>query len=167
MVALAVMTSKQYRYLLLFSLFGIAQWFFGNLYEGVVIAPNMLENSVFKTQVWQSFFRTTNPIHYYIPLTQVAILAIVFLYFKTPLESTVLKKRLKFAMLSVLLALVLSVYIITQINLKLFFGSSEAYSQNAHSMSVMWNVLNAVRLVLLGIALSNAFKAYMYIHSKR
>jgi hypothetical protein len=160
------MTSKLSNKLLAFSLFGIALWFFGNLYEGVVIAPNMLKNSVQKMQDWQSFFSITNPVFFYIPITPVAVFIIVFLFLRTPKENAALKSHLKRATIFGLLALVLGVFIITQINFKLFFGDIKKYSAAAYSLSVLWNSCNAIRVALLAITLLHTFKAYTATQQK-
>jgi hypothetical protein len=157
------MTNKLAGNLLLFALFGIALWFFGNLYEGVVIAPNMLIDSIQKIKHWQAFFTITNPIFFYIPISPVAVLMIVLVYFKTAADKTMLKKHLKRATISVLLAFVLGIVIITQINLKLFFGDVEKYSTDIYKMALLWNILNLFRLGFLTITLFHLFKAYIWM----
>ena len=55
---------KNYSSLLLFSLFGISLWFFGNLYKGIAITPNLLTDPARKIYNWQQFFATTNPVFF-------------------------------------------------------------------------------------------------------
>jgi hypothetical protein len=155
------MTNKVSENLLLFALFGIALWFFGNLYEAIVIAPNMLDDSIRKIQDWKDFFVTTNPIFFYIPIAPIAAFIIAFLYFKKSMDNAVLKRHLKIATIFGLLAFGLGIYIITQINIKFFFGDIQKYSADAHKMSVLWNILNIIRVILLAPTLSHTFKAYM------
>ena len=157
------MINKRSNNLLLFSLFGIALWFFGNLYEAVVIAPNLLKDSIRKTQDWQDFFTVTNPVFFYIPVAPIAILIIVFLYFKTAADRSALKKHLKHATIAGLLALILGVFIIVRINIPLFFGDIERYAGDVYAMSVLWNILNLVRVALLGITLFHVFNVYMKV----
>ena len=160
------MTNKLFSNLLLFSLFGTTMWFFGNLYEGIVIAPNMLENSIQRMHSWQDFFVVTNPIFYYVPLPPLATVALVVLYFKTPNQKTALKRRLKMASIFQIASIVLSIYIITQINLKLFFGDLEKYTDEIQSMAILWNVLNVFRLALVATALTFTFKVYVQIQKE-
>jgi len=157
------MTNKLANNLLLFALFGIALWFFGNLYEGIVIAPNMLSDSIHKARDWQDFFVITNPIMFYIPVAPVATFVIIFLYFKTSSDNIILKGHFKRATLFGVLAFALGIFIVTQINLKLFFGVIEKYSAaEVYKMSLHWNVLNIVRVGLLIPALIHTFKAYVW-----
>lgn len=152
--------------LLAFSLFGIALWFFGNLYEGVVIAPNMLYDSVSKIRDWQDFFEITNPVYFYIPVSPLAVFVIVFLYFKTSRDNAALKRHLKYAIIFGLPAFGLGIVIITQINFKLFFGDIQKYTAVTHRLSVLWNCLNIARVLLLAPVLFHTFKACIE-HSKK
>jgi hypothetical protein len=147
--------------LLLFSLFGIALWFFGNLYEAVVIAPNMLKDSARKVQDWQDFFAVTNPVFFYIPIAPIAVVIMIVLFLKTGSEQPILKGHLKLATLFGVPAFALGMYMITQINLKLFFGEADKYAAEAHKLSVLWNILNAVRIALLSVTLYQMFRAYI------
>lgn len=157
------MTAKNFNRILLFSLFGITMWFFGNLYEAIVIVPNMLTNSILKAKLWQDFFETTNPAYFYIPFSPIAVLTTLFLYIKTPKKNTTLKRKLKLSTIFGLIALGLGIVIITQINLKLFFGEVEKISASAHYLAVLWNILNVIRVLLLLVVVSNLFKAYILI----
>jgi hypothetical protein len=157
------MTNKLTANLLLFALFGIALWFFGNLYEGIVIAPNMLLDSIQKVKDWQDFFVITNPAIFYVPITPIAVLIIIILYAKSKGDITILKKHLKRATIFGLLALVLGIFIITQINFKLFFGDIQKYSKDLYKLALFWNILNMVRVALLTVTLFHTFKAYIWI----
>jgi hypothetical protein len=154
------MSAKLFHNLLLFCLFGIAMWFFGNLYEAIVIAPNMLQNAIQRLHAWQDFFVCTNPVFFYVPIPQLATVTLVVLYFKAPRQNVYIKKQLKLALIFQIAALMLSVYIIAQLNLKLFFGDLEKYADEIPSKAILWNILNAMRVVLVGAALSFVFKAY-------
>ena len=155
------MTGKTYKNILLFSLFGLTMWFFGNLYEAIVIAPNMLNQSLLKTDLWQKFFTMTNPAFFYIPISPIAILTTILLFFKTPNDKTKQKNHLKRATIFGLCAFILGVYIITQINFKLFFGDINELSDNAHRLSVLWNLLNGVRVLFLTFTVYHLFKTYI------
>ncbi len=157
------MTKKVYADLLLFALFGITLWFFGNLYEGVVITPNLLIDPIRKIYNWQQFFTVTNPIFFYIPLVPIAVLITFVLYFKTSREKTVLKTYLRSATIYLIFAFGVGIFIVTQINLKLFFGDITKFSADVYKLSVLWNVLNIGRVILLAFAIYHVFNAYIYI----
>jgi hypothetical protein len=145
--------------LLAFSLFFLAHWFFGNLYEEIVLAPNQLTHSYEALKSWQNYFRITNQIHYYVPFTQIAVLVVGYLYVKSTDRAE--KKLLKKAGLYGLFSIALTVVIVTQLNLKLFFGDLDRYKDQIHTLSVIWLIGNAVRLYLVGSALYFVFKTYL------
>lgn len=156
------MSNKIQPNLLLFALFGIVMWFFGNLYEGIVITPNLLSNPAERMQHWQHFFVITNPIFFYIPIAPIAILATVIQYFKTIREKIVLRKHMRYACVFLIFAFVVSIFIISQINLKLFYGNIEAMSPGTiYKLSILWNSLNIVRLLFLGLTIYHLFQAYI------
>ncbi len=143
----------------LLALAGLAQWFFGNLYEEVVLAPNGLVNSYAQLKCWHGYFVVTNPIYYYVPFTQFAVGIVWYLYFTQ--KSREIKKRLFRASLLGLLALALTAVIITQLNLKVFFGDLDPIRDQLYGLSLTWMIANGVRLVLVGATLGYAFKSYL------
>lgn len=160
------MRNQTFANFLLFALAGISLCFSGNLYEGIVIAPNLLTDSIRKIYHWQQFFTTTNPIYFYVPLQPIAILTTFVLYFKTSRENTALKKHIGYATTLLILVLVISIFIITQINLKLFFGTLEKYSAEIYRLSLLWNILNVIRVILLAFTIYHLFNAYLFIRKK-
>lgn len=153
------MKTMLFNRLLLFSLFFLAHWFFGNLYEQIVLAPNQLTNSYEALKNWQGYFTVSNQIYYYVPFTQIAVFVVCYLYFKTKdnREKILLKKASIFGLLSI----IITVVIITQLNLKLFFGDLNKYKEQVYDLSVIWLFGNGVRLYLVGSSLYYTFKAYL------
>ena len=148
--------------LLLFSLFGIAMWFFGNLYEGIVIAPNLLTDPVGKVHDWQKFFTLTNPIFYYLPMAPLVALTTFIVYFKTAKGTAALKRRLGYAAVFLIFALGAGIFTIAKINLRLFFGNIEGFSaERVYTLSVLWNLLNMARIILLALTIYHLFNAYI------
>jgi hypothetical protein len=153
------MKNKMFNRLLAFSLFFLAHWFFGNLYEEIVLAPNQLTNAYEALKSWQGYFTITNQIYYYVPFTQIAVFVICFLYFKS--DNKIEKALLKKASIYGLLSIAITVLIVTQLNLKLFFGDVDKYKQEIFSLSVIWLIGNAIRLYLVGNSLYFTFKTYI------
>ncbi|WP_412476570.1 hypothetical protein [Flavobacterium sp. TBRC 19031] len=153
------MQIKTFNRLLGFSLFFLAHWFFGNLYEEIVLAPNQLTESYQALKNWQGYFTVTNQIFYYVPFTQIAVFVVCYLYFKAAnsKEKAYLKKASIFGLLSI----ALTALIVTQLNLKLFFGDIEKYKSEIYTLSVIWLIGNAIRLYLVGSSLYFTFKAYL------
>ena len=147
------MTIRQTNNIFLFSLFGVGMWFFGNLYECIVIGPNMLSDSVARLTSFQDFFITTNQIYYYVPIPILAVISVVFIYFKTPKQDLEIKGRLKLASILLTISIILSTYIIAELNFKLFFGDIEKYANVISSLTIQWNILNIIRTILVGTAL--------------
>jgi hypothetical protein len=161
------MSNRLFNRLLLFSLFGIAMWFFGNLYEAIVIGPNLLHDSVNRVHAWQQFFMVTNPAWFYVPVPQVATIVLLVLYVKTPGSNVELKRFMRMASIFQLVSILLSVYVILQINLKLFFGDLSQNADKISSMALAWNVLNIIRVILVGVGLTFVFKAYLQTQKER
>ncbi len=155
------MKSKLFNNLLLFSLFGIALGSFGMLYEGVVSIPKMLDTSMARMIFWKNYYSVINPLVYYIPLVPLATITLVVLYFKTSKEKTALKNRLKLAGIFQIASLILTFYIVTQVNLKLLFGDIEKYADIIPAKTLLVNILSVFRMVLTAIALTAVFRAYL------
>lgn len=155
------MKNNLFNNLLLFSLFGITLGFFGMLYEGVVLGPKMLDASMQRMLFWHDFYSVINPIVFYIPLLPLATITLVILYFKTPKLKTELKKQLGLAGIFQIAALAVTFYIVTQINLKFYFGDFEKYAGIIPFKTLLFNILSIIRLVLAAITLIFIFKAYI------
>jgi hypothetical protein len=157
------MKQKLFNDLLLFSLFGIALGFFGILYEGIVYGPKFLDVSMERMLFWKSFTSIISPIPYYIPIYPLATLLLVFLSFRTPKEKPELKKRLQAASLFQIASLVLTFYILTQINFKGSFGNLEKYAMQIPHKVLLFNILSVLRMGLAAIALTYTFRAFIAV----
>ena len=154
------MTSKLFNNILVFTLFGVALGFFGILYEGVVNVPKMLDNSMPGMLFWKNFYQVISPVPYYIPLVPFATVTLIVLYFKTPKQEAALKNRLKLAGILQITSLVLTFYIVKEVNLKLYFGDIEKYAAVIPTKTLVVNIVSAIRIALTAIALISVFKAY-------
>jgi len=154
------MKSKLFNNLLLFSLFGIALGFFGILYEGVVNVPKMLDSSMVRMLFWKNFYAVISPIPYYIPLVPLATIILIVLYFNTPKQKIELKNRVKLAALFQIISLALTFYIVTQLNLKLYFSHIEKYADVIPTKTLIVNIISVVRVAVTAIAVTFVFKAY-------
>jgi NADH:ubiquinone oxidoreductase subunit 6 (subunit J) len=151
----------------LFSLFGIALGFFGILYEGAVYGPKLLDVSMERMLFWKEFTSIISPVIYYVPWVYLATIALVVLYFKTQKEKTELKKRLKLAVIFQILSLVLTIYILTEINFKRSFGNLEKYTDTIPGKVLLFNILSILRVALGAIGLTYIFKAYIQTQKER
>ncbi|ALR10662.1 anthrone oxygenase family protein [Mycobacteroides saopaulense] len=150
------------RVLMYFTVFGIAMWFFGNLYEAIVIGPNIAGDSKEQLKAFQQFTEVTNPVYYYIPLTQIAAITLIVWFVHTPRKAPE-KLSLFLACVAEIAAVVLSVYVIVKLNTTLFFGSLGETPSELHRLALQWNMLNLVRVALTAIALVYAMRALRLI----
>jgi len=155
------MKSKLFNNLLLFSLFGITLYFFGILYEGVAYGPKLLDVSMERMLFWKDFTSIISSVIYYIPWVYLATITVVVLYFKTPKEKTILRKRLGLASIFQIASLVLTIYILTQINFKMSFGNLEKYADAIPGKVFLFNILSIIRMAFAAIGLTFIFKAYL------
>lgn len=154
------MENKTFDRLLIFSLFFLTLWFFGNFYEEILLVPNHVNNSYEKLQHWHSFFTEINQIPYYVPFTQLAVVVVFVLYRKTQEEKE--KTYLKKASIFGFLAIVLTAIIVTQLNLKLYIGDNlDKYKDQLQTLSIIWLIGNAIRLYLVGSAIYYTFQTYV------
>ncbi len=145
--------------LLFLSLLFHFQWFFGNLYEEV-LTPNSIVASAAQINAYNRFFSVTEPYYYYIPLTQIGFLLTLYLAFVYKDLSLPFKKRVQRAAAASGLATGLTVYIVTQYNMRMFFGDVDRLGDRLHRLYFEWAVLNGLRLLFVGAALTFLCLAY-------
>lgn len=146
------------RILMYFTVFGTAMWFFGNLYEAIVIGPNIAGDSKEQLRAFQQFTEVTNPVYYYVPLTLIAAITLLVWFFRTPWKAPE-KLSLSLSAVAQIAGIALSVYIVTKLNMTLFFGSLGETPKELHQLALHWNLLNLVRLALAATALIFAMRA--------
>jgi hypothetical protein len=151
------MKIKNLEILFILTLLFHLQWFFGNLYEQV-LTPNAIVASIEQINAYNRFFTVTEPYFYYIPLTQIGTLLTIFLAFRLRAES--FSGDLRKSAVTTVLATFLTIYIVTQYNLKMFFGDVNHLGERVHELFFQWAVLNAVRILLLGITIIYLLRAY-------
>ena len=108
--------------LLAVSIVGFAHWFFGNLYEAFVLTPNLLGLGAEGLQLWRQFFKFSDPIYYFLPWNPLSILIVFAALIVGRQSPTKQRKWLIQAAFFALCTGLLTAYIITQFNLKLYFG---------------------------------------------
>ncbi|MBW4691191.1 MAG: hypothetical protein KME27_05425 [Lyngbya sp. HA4199-MV5] len=136
------------------------QWFFGNLYEEI-LTPNNVVASIEQINAYNRYFAITKPYYYYIPFTQIGFLLVLFLAFKTDLPSKI-KSLVRRAAITSGAAIALTVYIVTQYNLKLFFGNVDRVGERIHLLYLEWAILNGFRVLLLGITIFFLYRTYRH-----
>lgn len=135
-------------------------WFFGNLYEEVLI-PNSIVASIAQINAYNQFFSVTEPYYYYVPLSQLGTLIAIFLAFAGDQPNPAFKRLVRWGAGASTLALLLTVYIVTQYNLKMFFGPVDHFGEPLlHQLYLEWGLLNALRILLTGTAGVFLFRAY-------
>ena len=155
-----MMSNKTFDRFLFFALFFMAYAFFGNLYEEIVLVPNHLTNPSAVLSAYHRYFVLSNPVYYFVPVTQLAIVVVVILFFKS--EDGRQKELLKKAVIYCLLSVVVTAFIVTQINLKLFSPEFVPYADELYTLSIMWLVGNTLRMIFVGGSLYFILKTYVH-----
>jgi hypothetical protein len=158
------MTEKATDNLLSLTLFFMAYWFFGNLYEEIVLIPNQLVNTLQALTCWQSYFNISDQVYYFVPCMLIAVIGCCILLFKSKERG----QRLFFKKATIfsLIATGLTIVIVNEINEKIFYGDLEKFKDELQLLSMLWLVGNAIRLYLVGTAVYYLFKAIVYRKSR-
>lgn len=137
-----------------FSLFGLALWFFGNLYEEIILMPNWLVAPIDVLTAYNRYYSVVIQYHYYVPVTQLSVLVLVWLSFRTgdPL-------RLRRAAVWGLLGTALTAWIVLSLNLDLFIGRLTLSVSEAHEKGLIWMAGNALRLICVGMSFLYTLRA--------
>lgn len=154
--------------LLLIGLVSHTMWLFGNIYEAIVDAPNLTVAPAAARQCWLDYHRLTNPIYYHIPNTPIGFLAVLLAWWR---GRTALPKQarqwLKWAVISSLIAVLMTVYVVTTINLKLYFGGPNSNNAEVLAMANRWMILNGLRIVAELATVVLLFRVYLTFYSAR
>lgn len=142
----------------LFSIFGITYWFFGNLYEAIVFGPNWAIKDPNHLKYLNDFFVNSSPTAYFIPMTLLAAISIWFLTFFNKIETV--KREYRMASVLALVITVMTSLIVGFVLSKMF---GPGYFENPSEGSfygMLWNILNAFRLLLEVATIYYLFNVY-------
>lgn len=134
--------------------FGLAQWFFGNLYEAVVKVPDL--QSAGDRAITP--LGAGSPVRYYIASIATAfppLLAAAATTWGEPRS----RRWLGTAASCSLIGVGLTAYLVRAVNLRLFFGSQAVPAAEREHLLRRWYRLNLVRLVAIAGALLAARQA--------
>jgi hypothetical protein len=152
------MTISTQKKITLLAIIGLLYWFFGNLYEAVVISPNWVIDSPGQLKRLNDFFVETKPMNYFVPFTQLATISVWLLLWKNKENS--IKIELQRASIFAVLVTALNVIIVSTIVLKLFAPDFEKYGAYLSTLTWRWNVLNFFRMIMVAITVYYLFNAY-------
>jgi hypothetical protein len=144
--------------LTLLAVFGLAHWFFGNLYEAFVFSPNWVVDSAAQMKRLNEFLVNTSPTLYFVPLTQLATVLVWVLWaFNRDEEVKVDYQR---AGLWSLLLTVLNVFIVVTVITKLFAIDYLSHADELASYCWRWNTLKLFRMALTATTAAYLFNAF-------
>ena len=152
------MTAVFQKRLTLFAIIGLLYWFFGNLYETIVISPNWVMDSPTQMKRLNEFFVLTSPTLYFVPITQIATIVVWIIWGRNKIDTV--KRELKWAGIFSILATILNVVIVSTVVLKLFARDFEKYGEYLTTLTWRWNILNFFRMVLVGTTIYFLFNVY-------
>lgn len=156
-----MITRRHVEALLVLSLLFHLQWFFGNVYEEI-LTPNQFVASIEQINSYNRFFSITEPYYYYVPLSQIGTIILLYLAYSQSIVQPEQKKLLRRGAFTSVLATLLTIYIVTQYNLKMFFGDVDRFGERIHRLYMEWAALNGVRIALVGVTVWFIFKSYRH-----
>ena len=119
------------------SLLGFLHWFFGNLYEAIVLSPNMwwADSQSAMLENIRQVFHISAPYYYYLPWSPLSLLLVFYLFFHVRHHpNPLLKKWVGVAMATAIVAGALTYYIIVTFNLTLWVGHGPVSAPRLASM---------------------------------
>lgn len=153
------------RWLTMLAILGLAQWFFGNLYEAVVISPNWVVDSVRQMTRLNQFFVRASPTLYFVPPT---LLATALVWLLTALNrDTTLVRDYRLASLFAGLAAALNAYVVATVITKLFGPDYLAHADQLAGYCRRWNMLNLLRMALVATTAVSLFGAFRKLDRAR
>jgi hypothetical protein len=149
-----------------FSLLGFAHWFFGNLYETIVLSPNILL-ATSKLEVLENIrdlFHISAPYYYFLPWSPISILLVVILYGKAyHISEPLLRKWAASAMYLAIAAGVVTYFIITKYNVVLWIGNRKLSEDELQEMILANFFIGNLRLILILGVLYCLYKCLLII----
>ena len=147
------------RWLTLAGVVGLAYWFFGNLYEAVVISPNWVADNPAQLTRLNEFFVHTSPTWYFVPVGLIGPVLTWLTAFtnREPALTGTYRRAAGFTAAAVLVAVVMIVVLIS----RLFGADYASYGAELTTYAWWWNGLNVLRMALTataGVYLFGAFR---------
>ena len=157
----SVTNNQKVTYALWVAIFCNTMSFFGYVYEEIVDVPNFFGSSPTNAKVlWTTYHTVTNPIHYHGFVTIVALIALVIIWFyKEGLDSHQIKK-LKLATITFVIANILTIIAVTQLNNKLYFGDPINDAQVVITLASSWAILNLIRAITVFICVVSLLQMF-------
>ena len=147
------------RWLLPAAATGLAHWFFGNLYEAIIVSPNSMAIIEAGQNPGETMFPRIAPTWYYMPhgvLTPLAVGAALIV----GRHDATRRASLLWAAGGTLVGEALTAVAVTQVNLKLYVGKNrETDPVRMRSLQRLWDTVNAARLISVGVALIATLQA--------
>ena len=135
----------------------LAQWFFGNLYEAVVLDSNLLSLIELKGLAGEPLFQSKarSPVLYYLPPGLLGVCLTLMFAIASCVRHAEGAGYIVSTCVLLLAGLALTAYLVVRINLDLFFRP-QADRARARRMFAVWTRLNYCRLALAGASLVTA-----------
>jgi len=146
------------RRLTLLAVLGLAYWLFGNLYESIVLSPNWIVDSAMQLERLNAFFVNTSPTIYFVPLTQAATVLVWILWWRNRIDEV--RRDYRRAGVLGILATGVNAVIVATVVPTLFGEERLSHVDSLTAYGWAWNILNVVRMVLVGATLAYAFRAF-------
>ncbi len=146
--------------LLFVCLLGFLHWFFGNLYETLILTPNVLfaDDQVAMLAIIRKLFTVSPPYNYYLPWGPLSIGLAVYLWFRLrQTDSVEIHRWMAYAAGFAVSAELVTWYIIVEYNQTLWVGSGQ-YSATELNALIWENT--AVALFRIGLVGATIYCLY-------
>jgi hypothetical protein len=153
------------RTMLIVSLVGLSWWFFGNLYEAIVISPNWIVDSPAQLTRLHGFFVNTDPTLYFVPIT---LLAVLLLWCTLIIGRRTLPRRTVIwsAVMSTTL-IGLTVFIVSVLVTALFGPGYLEHGDALSTYAWWWNIANVLRMALTATTIVLVWKLLSAVPARR
>ncbi len=151
--------------MLIVSLVGLSWWFFGNLYEAIVISPNWIVDSPAQLTRLHEFFIHTDPTLYFVPVT---LLAVLLLWIALILGRRTFPRRTAiWATLASTTLIGLTAFIVSALVTALFGPSYLEHAASLSTYAWWWNIANVLRVALTAATLVLVWKLLSTVPPRR
>jgi|LauGreDrversion4_2_1035121.scaffolds.fasta_scaffold120501_2 hypothetical protein len=139
---------NKYQTLNFFMILSITMILSGLIYEQIVFIPNFFNrNGIEPKELFSKFHVNTNPVHYHLIPTTILLITLIISWTNQLIEKNLLKSIL----ISVLILISLTGYVVYFINDKLYFKTPLEEGDSIISLTMKWSFINIIRITTVFI----------------
>lgn len=149
---------SKYVKIILLAIFCHAMCLFGYVYEQVVDVPNMWgSDPAAAKKMWTDYHTISNPEYYYILVTTIGLIAVIYLWVKRNKIIPADKKHARNALVLVILTNICTGIAVSNINNRLYFGTVAMTPGAITKLAALWSIVNSMRILFVAGAIYQLF----------